>query len=402
MIKPITFEEQIVEPKTDGGIYRNIYPHDGVLWGCEITVTSTQIEIAAGMFTLCGRMFGVDGKTVFDIDTPIQDGYACLKAKIDLNASSTQEECGQFTTEVQFSSTQQFPELMQENINDTGRIYEQELAVVKIESGNVTGITRKLEKAEIDAEKLGGQLPTYYAANSEVIKRVGDQTISGFLTLISNFAQITLQTPNKQKSVRITLNASNTAGSAELQLYASAITIDGDVTFAKKIFTAAEMTTYGNVVFQNVVRMPWSYSNPTPYGSPNCWISDNANLNRVYVTTSLRKYKEDIRDVTEEEAIKAYGLRPIHFKGKGNDAFAKKYSYGFIAEEVEKVLYDLASHESDGTLNGVMYDRICAILLKQNQMQKQQVEKMEIKMAELTTRLEALEAEKTESGKEEK
>ena len=168
MIRPITFEEQIVGSRNDGGVYRNIYPHDGILWGCGITVTSTQIEIASGMFVLGGRMIWVDGKTVFEVKNPIQNGYARLKAKIDLNATTTQEECGQFATEMEFSTTELFPGLTQEDINSTGKIYEQELAVVKIEAGNVTGIVKKLENAGIDAEKLGGETPGYYAKNSDM------------------------------------------------------------------------------------------------------------------------------------------------------------------------------------------------------------------------------------------
>jgi len=157
MIRPITFEEQIVGSRNDGGVYRNIYPHDGILWGCGMTVTSTQIEIASGMFVLGGRMIWVDGKTVFEVKNPIQNGYARLKAKIDLNAATTQEECGQFATEIEFSTTELFPGLTQEDINNTGKIYEQELAVVKIEAGNVTGIVRKLEGVGADAQKVGGK-----------------------------------------------------------------------------------------------------------------------------------------------------------------------------------------------------------------------------------------------------
>lgn len=169
MIRPITFDEQIARAKDDGGVYRSIYPHDGILWGCAVTTTSTQIEIASGLFTLCGRMIWVDGKTDFPLQEPIQNGYAQLKAKIDLNNANTQEECAQFSAEVLYSTTTSFPELIQEDINNTGKKYEQELAVVKIENGNITGITRKLAGAGVDAEKLGGQLPGYYKNDYLVI-----------------------------------------------------------------------------------------------------------------------------------------------------------------------------------------------------------------------------------------
>lgn len=175
MIRPITFEEQIVGSKTDGGVYRNIYPYDGILWGCGVTTTNTQIEIASGLFVLCGRLIWVDGKTVFPMEDPIQNGYARLKAQIDLNAPSTQEECGQFSTAVEFSTTTLFPELTQEDINNAGKVYEQELAVVKIEAGNITGVTRKMENAEIDAERLNGK----YENQLRVAQAVDAITLGG-------------------------------------------------------------------------------------------------------------------------------------------------------------------------------------------------------------------------------
>lgn len=178
MIRPITFDEQIARAKDDGGVYRNIYPHDGILWGCEITSTSTEIEIASGLFTMCGRMIWVDGKTVFPLEEPLQNGYAQLKAKIDLNNANTQEECAQWATEIVYSTTANFPQLTQEDINGTGKIYEQELAVVKLENGNITEITRKLQNAGIDAEKLGGEFPENYLQAS------GHQKLDGKLWII--------------------------------------------------------------------------------------------------------------------------------------------------------------------------------------------------------------------------
>lgn len=181
MIRPITFDEQIARAKDDGGVYRNIYPHDGILWGCEITSTSTEIEIASGLFTMCGRMIWVDGKTVFPLEEPLQNGYAQLKSKIDLNNANTQEECAQWATEIVYSTTANFPQLTQEDINGTGKIYEQELAVVKLENGNITEITRKLQNAGIDAEKLGGKFPEYYAPVGAGFEFYGDTPPDGYL-----------------------------------------------------------------------------------------------------------------------------------------------------------------------------------------------------------------------------
>ena len=98
----------------------------------------------------------MDGATTFDLSNIILDGYARIKAKIDLNNAASQVDTQQFSAVVETSTTALFPALTQEDINNTGRIYEQELAVVKIEAGNVTSVTRQMGSARmVDADKLG-------------------------------------------------------------------------------------------------------------------------------------------------------------------------------------------------------------------------------------------------------
>ena len=54
--------------------------------------------------------------------------------------------------------------------------------------------------------------------------------------------------------------------------------------------------------------------------------------------------------------------------------------YGFVAEEVNKVLPDLATKDEKGNLIGVAYDRVCALLVKQNQLLEKRVAKLEKKL----------------------
>lgn len=98
------------------------------------------------------------------------------------------------------------------------------------------------------------------------------------------------------------------------------------------------------------------------------------NAGRIFRSTSLKSAKTDINDITEEEALTAFNLRPVSFRGKIKGVDDHK-QYGFIAEEVNEVLPPLASIE-DGKLNGVEYERITAILLKQNQMLKNDLDLM--------------------------
>ena len=103
--------------------------------------------------------------------------------------------------------------------------------------------------------------------------------------------------------------------------------------------------------------------------------------NKIYIVTSLRKFKTDIQDVTEEEANLGYKLRPRSFKGinKNDDDFTQ---YGFIAEEVEEVLPYLAQYDTQG-LQGVAYDRVAAINTKQLQLQKQTLDSHKLEIQSL-------------------
>lgn len=266
MIRPITFEEQVVGSKTDGGVYRNIYPHDGILRGCDVTTTSTQIEIDSGMFVLCGRMIYVDGKTTFEMENPIQNGYARLKAKIDLNEPSTQEECGQFTTIVEFSTTELFEELLQEDINKDGKIYEQELAVVKIESKNIIGIVRKLSNGGVDAERLGGQLPSEY-----VQKRAPDvkTNVGATATLTVDDSRVWTDGVNVYVYVQVHHNTTDGIGMGDqvANIYATGVPMPSKNMTVSGVKAAKNDNT---LIFANATLMPNGALQMAVYGGIKC------------------------------------------------------------------------------------------------------------------------------------
>ena len=164
MFRGCTFEEQQVNSKDDGGLYREIFRKDGVLWGCEMTVTNDTLTIQPGRLIISGREIRVDGATQIPFTGPIQNGYGQVVLTIDLSKTATKEEFDQVEASVVYSTTSLFPELTQGEINTSNgdMVYQQELAVVSIAGGNITGITRQIGGAEIDAEKLGGQPPEYY------------------------------------------------------------------------------------------------------------------------------------------------------------------------------------------------------------------------------------------------
>jgi trimeric autotransporter adhesin len=79
-------------------------------------------------------------------------------------------------------------------------------------------------------------------------------------------------------------------------------------------------------------------------------------------TTSSIRYKTDIRDITESDAI--YKLRPICFRFKNAPDFQE---YGLIAEEVNEVLPDLVVNNDDNQPETVRYQFLPILMLKELQ-----------------------------------
>lgn len=152
MIKGCTFDNQYVSSRTDGGLYESIFPGDGKVWGCSMSVTSSTLTIQPGELMIGGRILLVDGATQIDISNPIADGYGQIVLTIDLSKTSSTETFEQVELSVVYSATDVFPALTKGKINSQNgdMVYQAELAVVSIAGGNVTGIVSQI------ADVLGG------------------------------------------------------------------------------------------------------------------------------------------------------------------------------------------------------------------------------------------------------
>ena len=81
-------------------------------------------------------------------------------------------------------------------------------------------------------------------------------------------------------------------------------------------------------------------------------------------------------------------LRPVMFRYKAGYVEGKRVLQpGLIAEEVAEVYPDLVTHSAEGEIQGVQYDKLITMLLNEFQQQQKHI-------ADLTARLEALEAQR--------
>ena len=139
-----TFDQQITTSKNDGGLYEHLLS-DGAIWGCGISTTSSTITIQSGLMLIAGRQIEVSGETTIPADNIISNGYGRLIIGIDL--SNVTVSTYQPDLSLEYSTTQTFPPLTQQNINNSGTIYQQELARVRITEGNIMNLISSIGKS---------------------------------------------------------------------------------------------------------------------------------------------------------------------------------------------------------------------------------------------------------------
>lgn len=134
-LKGITFNGANVTAKNDGGLYQAHFT-DGVLWGCAMSLSGTNLVVGSGQLLMAGRNVEFDGTTNISLSGHgLTTGY--IQVILTAQGSSVTDS---YVT----SATITFPALTQQDINFNGSIYQIELAVVRISGGNPTSITRSL------------------------------------------------------------------------------------------------------------------------------------------------------------------------------------------------------------------------------------------------------------------
>jgi len=133
--------------------------------------------------------------------------------------------------------------------------------------------------------------------------------------------------------------------------------------------------------------------NDTGSDSPNVVVDGSGN---IYRSTSALKYKKDVRDI---ESIDIDRFRPVRYKSAIAKDDDTKDCLGFISDEVhddgltELVTYGVNPETEETEVEGFRYDRMTVIITKVVQEQKATIEAQATQIADLITRVTALEAE---------
>jgi hypothetical protein len=93
-----------------------------------------------------------------------------------------------------------------------------------------------------------------------------------------------------------------------------------------------------------------------------CATATGTGLRLLSACSSSRRYKENIRDITNEELERFYSLRGVHFDWKPENG--DRPDFGLIAEEVDQVFPELAPKNEAGQPESVNYKHMVGLLVE--------------------------------------
>lgn len=146
----VTFPQQKVTPSDDAAVRRAIVA-DSILSGCALTYAGSTLTMGAGSLIACGRQFRHTSVQNWPV-TGAASGYARLVLTIDTSRASTKGNFDQITASIEYASAVEgFLSLQQEDINESGVIYQVPICIVSLGAGGITGFVAKLGKNAVTA-----------------------------------------------------------------------------------------------------------------------------------------------------------------------------------------------------------------------------------------------------------
>jgi hypothetical protein len=100
--------------------------------------------MGAGLLVACGRQFRHTSVQNWAV-TGATSGYARLVLTIDLTRAATKESFDQVVDSIEYASALDgFAPLQQDDINESGTVYQMAVCIVSLGAGGITGILHKL------------------------------------------------------------------------------------------------------------------------------------------------------------------------------------------------------------------------------------------------------------------
>ena len=124
------------------------------------------------------------------------------------------------------------------------------------------------------------------------------------------------------------------------------------------------------------------------FGTGSTVVADGSG--NFFLTSSSKRYKDYIADMTDEEAEKLYDLPVVEFKYKDGyldreDESFDKPLYGFFAEDVAELFPDGVVHNKTGDVENYSERAIIARLVKTVQIQHKEIDELKAMVSQLLT-----------------
>lgn len=154
----IFFDLQTVRARDLGAAFGGILS-DGKLSGCALSYSGVNLTIARGYYIAKGRLIEIESADTLQTATTAANGYGRLRLVIDLSIAASESSFTQGKFEWDYATTNSFPALTQNDINDgTNTAYQVEICRVSFANSQITGIV----------SQIGNAVPSYIPDPSDI------------------------------------------------------------------------------------------------------------------------------------------------------------------------------------------------------------------------------------------
>lgn len=178
-IQLVTYANQTVTPTNDAIIYEKAVDQNGIFYGCNVTVTSNNVNITGGYGLVCGREFVINSESIAVTLAPSGTLEGRLYVRLDLADADA-------PIQLLTATGNTLPPLVQDDdVNYTNGTYEMELATFTV------GVSALSDCVETFDTIIGSAIKGYPSSNYMTI---GNFAMCWGYVDIPNIAQNSLTT----------------------------------------------------------------------------------------------------------------------------------------------------------------------------------------------------------------
>lgn len=138
-IQLVTYANQTVTPTNDAIIYEKAINNNGIFYGCNVTVSSNNVNITGGYGIICGREFVVQSESIAVTLAPSGTLLGRLYVRLDLADADN-------PIQLLTATGNSLPALEQDaNVNYTNGVWEMELATFDVGVSALSNVVKTFE-----------------------------------------------------------------------------------------------------------------------------------------------------------------------------------------------------------------------------------------------------------------